>query len=139
MKHHRTKAIAAIAAGAVALALAGCASTGSGSDDNVLRIAMGSPGEAQIRVWNAVADQFMKDNPDTKVEINFQDDDLYQTIGLPNLLNGRNAPDIYFEWAGSRLETRYADGSHGGETSHNRHLVRPGSPARRIASGAASR
>jgi raffinose/stachyose/melibiose transport system substrate-binding protein len=110
MKHHRTKAIAAIAAGAVALALAGCASTGSGSDDNVLRIAMGSPGEAQIRVWNAVADQFMKDNPDTKVEINFQDDDLYQTIGLPNLLNGRNAPDIYFEWAGSRLETRYADG-----------------------------
>lgn len=109
MRHHTTKAVAAIAAGAVALALAGC-TPGGGGDDNTLRIAMGSPGEAQIRVWNAVADQFTKDHPDIKVEINFQDDDLYETIGLPNLLNGRNAPDIYFEWAGNRLETRYADG-----------------------------
>lgn len=109
MRHHTTKIVAAVAAGAVALALAGCAQ-GGGGDDNTLRIAMGSPGEAQIRVWNSVADQFMKEHPDMKVEINFQDDDLYETIGLPNLLNGRNAPDIYFEWAGSRLETRYADG-----------------------------
>lgn len=110
MTNHRTKAIAAIAAGTVALALAGCTSGGGGSDDNVLRIAMGSPGEAQIRVWDDVAAQFMDANPDIKVEMNYLDDDLYQTIGLPNLLNGRNAPDIYFEWAGSRLQTRYADG-----------------------------
>ncbi len=110
MTHTRTKAIAALAAGTVALALAGCASGGGGSDDNVLRIAMGSPGEAQIRVWDDVAAQFMKDHPDMKVEMNYLDDDLYQTIGLPNLLSGRNAPDIYFEWAGSRLQTRYADG-----------------------------
>ncbi len=109
MRHHPTKAVAAVAAGAVALALAGC-TPGGGADDNTLRIAMGSPGEAQIRVWDSVAEQFMKDHPDMKVEMNYQDDDLYQTIGLPNLLNGRNAPDIYFEWAGSRMETRYADG-----------------------------
>lgn len=109
MTRHLKSTVAAIAAATVALALAGCA-PGSGGDDNVLRIAMGSPGEAQIRVWDAVAEQFMKDNPDLKVEMNYQDDDLYQTIGLPNLLNGRNAPDIYFEWAGSRLEQRYQDG-----------------------------
>ena len=35
---------------------------------------------------------------------------MYQTIGLPNLLNGRNAPDIYFEWVGNRLLQRDADG-----------------------------
>ena len=109
MTRHLKSTVAAIAAATVSLALAGCA-PGSGGDDNVLRIAMGSPGEAQIRVWDAVADQFMEDHPDLKVEMNYQDDDLYQTIGLPNLLNGRNAPDIYFEWAGSRLEQRYQDG-----------------------------
>ncbi|MGV8912156.1 MAG: ABC transporter substrate-binding protein [Rhodoglobus sp.] len=95
---------------AAALILTGCAAGGGTSDDNVLRIAMGSPGEAQIRVWDDVAAQFEAANPDVTVEMNYQDDDLYQTIGLPNLLNGRNAPDIYFEWAGSRLEQRAADG-----------------------------
>lgn len=92
---------------AIALTLSACAPAG---DDTTLRIAMGSPGEAQIRVWEAVAAEFEEANPDYTVELNFQDDDQYQTIGLPNLLNGRNAPDIYFEWVGSRLETRTADG-----------------------------
>ncbi|GHD81540.1 carbohydrate ABC transporter substrate-binding protein (CUT1 family) [Salinibacterium amurskyense] len=107
----RKKTLAAVAAlSASALILTGCSAGGGGSDDNVLRIAMGSPGEAQIRVWDDVAAQFEAANPDLTVEMNYQDDDLYQTIGLPNLLNGRNAPDIYFEWAGARLEQRAADG-----------------------------
>lgn len=103
-----TGAVAALSA--TALILTGCSAGGGSSDDNVLRIAMGSPGEAQIRVWDDVAAQFEAANPDVTVEMNYQDDDLYQTIGLPNLLNGRNAPDIYFEWAGARLEQRAADG-----------------------------
>ncbi|MBH0008050.1 ABC transporter substrate-binding protein [Salinibacterium sp. SWN1162] len=107
----RKTTLAAVAAlSATALILTGCSAGGEGSDDNVLRIAMGSPGEAQIRVWDDVAAQFEAANPDVTVEMNYQDDDLYQTIGLPNLLNGRNAPDIYFEWAGARLEQRAADG-----------------------------
>jgi len=107
----RKKTLAAVAAlSASALVLTGCSAGEGGSDDNVLRIAMGSPGEAQIRVWDDVAAQFEAANPDITVEMNYQDDDLYQTIGLPNLLNGRNAPDIYFEWAGARLEQRAADG-----------------------------
>lgn len=107
----RKKTLAVVAAlSATALILTGCSAGGGGSDDNVLRIAMGSPGEAQIRVWDDVAAQFEAANPDVTVEMNYQDDDLYQTIGLPNLLNGRNAPDIYFEWAGARLEQRAADG-----------------------------
>lgn len=110
MSDRRKVTSAAIAVlSASALILTGC-SAGGGSDDKVLRIAMGSPGEAQIRVWDDVAAQFEEANPDITVEMNYQDDDLYQTIGLPNLLNGRNAPDIYFEWAGSRLEQRAADG-----------------------------
>jgi raffinose/stachyose/melibiose transport system substrate-binding protein len=52
----------------------------------------------------------MAAHPETKVEINYQEGDLYQTIGLPNLLAGRNAPDIYFEWTGERLKQRQKDG-----------------------------
>jgi raffinose/stachyose/melibiose transport system substrate-binding protein len=101
------KHLAALATGAVVLA---AACTSAPASDNVLRIAMGSPGEAQIRVWDDVAKQFEAANPGTKVELNYQDDDLYQTIGLQNLLNGRNAPDIYFEWTGNRLAQRVKDG-----------------------------
>lgn len=111
MTDRRTMTAATVATlSAAALVLTGCSTGGGSSDDNVLRIAMGSPGEAQIRVWDDVAAQFEAANPDVTVEMNYQDDDLYQTIGLPNLLNGRNAPDIYFEWAGSRLEQRSTDG-----------------------------
>jgi len=103
-----TKLGATAAALAVAsLVLTACAPAG---DDKTIRIAMGSPGEAQIRVWDDVAAQFEEKNPGYTVEMNYQDDDQYQTIGLPNLLAGRNAPDIYFEWVGNRLETRSADG-----------------------------
>jgi raffinose/stachyose/melibiose transport system substrate-binding protein len=103
--------LAALAAGAAVL-LAACTGGAAPSEatDNVLRIAMGSPGDAQIRVWDDVAAQFMAAHPETKVEINYQEDDLYQTIGLPNLLAGRNAPDIYFEWTGERLNQRNKDG-----------------------------
>jgi raffinose/stachyose/melibiose transport system substrate-binding protein len=80
------------------------------AQDTTLRVAMGSPGEAGIRVWDDIAAQFEEMNPGVEVEMNYQDDDLYQTIGLPNLLAGRNAPDIYFEWTGERMATRYADG-----------------------------
>lgn len=103
----KTLAPAVAAVAAAALVLTGC---GPAGDDKVIRIAMGSPGEAQIRVWDAVAAEFEEANPGYTVEMNYQDDDQYQTIGLPNLLSGRNAPDIYFEWVGSRLETRNADG-----------------------------
>jgi raffinose/stachyose/melibiose transport system substrate-binding protein len=76
----------------------------------LLRVAMSSPGEAQIRVWDDVAAQFEAANPGVDVQMNYQEDDLYSTIGLPNLLSGRNAPDIYFEWTGARLEQRHVEG-----------------------------
>ncbi len=107
MSTKRTLAAAVAVVATVTAGLTACAPAG---DDKVIRVAMGSPGEAQIRVWDAAAAEFAEENPGWTVEMNYQDDDQYQTIGLPNLLNGRNAPDIYFEWVGSRLETRTADG-----------------------------
>ena len=103
------KRLVALATVAV-LAIAGCGGSSTPENDHVVRIAMGSPGEAQIRVWDDVAKQYMAAHPETKVEINYQQDDLYQTIGLQNLLNGKNAPDIYFEWTGARLAQRVKDG-----------------------------
>ncbi|WP_168120004.1 extracellular solute-binding protein [Paenibacillus sp. HB172176] len=92
-------------------ALAGCSgNTNEGSGQSTLRIAMGSPGEGLIKVWEDLGKQFESEHEGIKVEFNFQDDDTYQTIGLPNLLSGKNAPDLYFEWAGQRLDTRVADG-----------------------------
>src|SRR5918994_424717 len=107
----RLHTAAALATASVAvLALAGCSGGASAANDHTLRIAMGSPGEAQIRVWESVAEEFEAANDGWKVDLNFQKDDLYQTIGLPNLLNGRNAPDLYFEWVGNRMLERDADG-----------------------------
>ena len=78
--------------------------------DGVLRVALSSPGRAQIRVWDDVAQQFESAHPGVDVEMNYQEDDVYSTIGLPTLLSGRNAPDIYFEWTGQRLANRNTEG-----------------------------
>lgn len=99
----------------LALVATACSSSDgdSSSDDTgpvTLRVAMGSPGEAQIAVWEAAKASFEASNPNVTIEYNFQDDDLYETIGLPNLLNGGDAPDVYFEWAGERLQNRYDEG-----------------------------
>ncbi|MNM26014.1 Multiple sugar-binding protein precursor [compost metagenome] len=106
---------------ALTTAIAGCSgsaakddSAGNSSGDSkktqTLRIAMGSPGEALIKVWEEIGKEFESQHEGIKVEFNYQDDDTYQTIGLPNLLSGKNAPDLYFEWAGQRLQTRVNDG-----------------------------
>ena len=82
---------------------------GALAQDTTLRVAMGSPGDAGIRVWDDIATQFEAAHPGVDVEMNYQEDDLYQTIGLPTLLAGPNAPDVYFEWTGSRMAQRAAD------------------------------
>lgn len=101
-------------AGVTALAAAALAtSAGGGSvlaQDTVLRISMGSPGEAGIRVWDDLAAQFEAAHPGVDVQMDYQDDDLYETIGLLNALASPNPPDIYFEWTGSRMAQRAADG-----------------------------
>ena len=107
--HAPRSSLLALAAG-VLLLVSACGGSSGAKNDHVLRIAMGSPGEAQIRVWDKVEKQFEAAHPETKVELNYLNDDLYETIGLQNLLNGRKAPDIYFEWTGSRLAQRVKDG-----------------------------
>jgi raffinose/stachyose/melibiose transport system substrate-binding protein len=102
--------VASIVLAASAAGIAGAHAGASSEEEFTLRVAMGSPGEAQIAVWEAAGAAFEESHPGVTVEFNFQDDDLYQTIGLPNLLSGANPPDVYFEWAGARLEDRYADG-----------------------------
>lgn len=123
----RNTAVVAVFATA-ALALSGCAAESDSSSsaggeettasvtEGTLRVAMGSPGEAQIAVWDEVAAAYEAANPGMTVEMNYVDDDLYQTIGLPNLLSGRDAPDVYFEWAGSRLRERN-DGGYAADVS----------------------
>jgi raffinose/stachyose/melibiose transport system substrate-binding protein len=105
----RSRHSLSLAAG-VALVAAIAGAPGTSAQDTTLRVAMGSPGEAGIRVWDDIAAQFEASHPGVDVEMNYQDDDLYQTIGLPQLLAGRNAPDVYFEWTGSRMAQRATDG-----------------------------
>lgn len=90
--------------------LTACGNNSDGGDQITLRIAMGSPGEGLVKAWEQIGKNYEAQHPNVKVEYTFQDDDLYQTIGLPNLLNGKKAPDLYFEWAGQRLQTRVNDG-----------------------------
>lgn len=91
-------------------ALVGCSNSSESGDKFTLRIAQGSPGEEVAKVWEQVKDKYQEKYPNVKVELIIQDTDMYQTIGLPNLLNGKNAPDLYFEWPGERLKTRVKDG-----------------------------
>ncbi|WP_372630476.1 ABC transporter substrate-binding protein [Cohnella sp.] len=93
-----------------ATALAGCSGSSSKKDDITLRIAMVSPGEGVIKVWEQIRDKYEDAHPGIKVELNYQEDAIYQSVGLPNLLSGANAPDIYFEWAGERLRNRIEGG-----------------------------
>ena len=80
------------------------------STDKVLRIAFGSNGTDGKKIWDAAAAQFVKDNPGWKVDFEIQNDDLYETIGLQNLLTSGTAPDVYFEWAGQRLQNKLKAG-----------------------------
>jgi raffinose/stachyose/melibiose transport system substrate-binding protein len=102
--------VASIVLAAGFAGIAGGHAGASTEEEFTLRVAMGSPGEAQIAVWEAAGAAFEESHPGVTVEFNFQDDDLYQTIGLPNLLDSGEPPDVYFEWAGARLEQRVEQG-----------------------------
>ncbi len=78
--------------------------------DKVLRVAYGSGGSDAQAVWDEVATAFKANNPGWDVQFQVQNDDLYETIGLKNLLTSGNPPDVYFEWAGARLQNKLADG-----------------------------
>ena len=103
-KRRAGRLVASIVLAATAAGTAGDRADAGSDESFTLRVAMGSPGEAQIAVWEAAGAAFEEAHPGVTVEFNFQDDDLYQTIGLPNLLSSGNPPDVYFEWAGARLE-----------------------------------
>ncbi len=84
--------------------------TAGGGEEITLRVAMGSPGDAQIKVWEAAKEAFEATHENVTIEYNFQEPNLYETTGLPVLLSSNEAPDVYFEWAGERLRNRHADG-----------------------------
>jgi raffinose/stachyose/melibiose transport system substrate-binding protein len=109
-KQRRRTAGVGVAAHAEAPLATGAGGSGVLAQDTVLRVSMGSPGEAGIRVWEAIGADFAAAHPGVSVAFDFQNDDLYQTIGLQNALNSANPPDIYFEWTGSRMAQRAADG-----------------------------
>ena len=100
-------AITAIAVLGLAV-ITGCSK--SASADKVLRVATPSLGDKELPVWEAAKASFEASHDGWTVELIQQDDDLYSTVGLPTLLNGKNSPDVYFEWAGARLDQRVAEG-----------------------------
>ena len=98
---------------AISLVLALAITTGcskSETTDKVLRVAFGSGGADAQDIWDQIATKFKADHAGWTVEFQVQNDDLYETIGLKNLLTSGNPPDIYFEWAGARLVNKIADG-----------------------------
>jgi raffinose/stachyose/melibiose transport system substrate-binding protein len=105
----RKKLVAVVASSLLGLAvITGCSS--SDSADKILRIATPSLGEKELPVWEAAKAAYEAENEGWTVEFIQQDDDLYSTVGLPTLLNGKNSPDAYFEWSGARLDQRVAEG-----------------------------
>ena len=135
LAHRMTAAVGAVA---LAAALAGCSSGGStpsaggtvtppgsaaapsaastaapsptSSEPFTIRVTMGSTGEAVDGIFTELKAAYEAKYPGRTVEIIIQEDDVYETIGLNNLLTSRNAPDVYFEWPGARLATKVTDG-----------------------------
>ena len=111
MTGHTPRARRSSATAAVIAARRRAAAARPGAETTSLRVAMGSPGEAQIRVWDDVAAQFEAAHPGHQGR-----DELPWTTtctrrsACRHLLAGRNAPDVYFEWTGERLAQRNADG-----------------------------
>ena len=110
---------ALVGAAVASLVLSACGSSGDGGatssapptpTDKVLRIAMTEPGTDAQKAWDLAKVQYEKANTGWTVTFIQQNDDVYSTVGLPSLLSGGNAPDIYFEWSGNRLNQRVADG-----------------------------
>ena len=103
------KLVAVVASSLLGLAvITGCSK--SDSADKILRIATPSLGEKELPVWEAAKASYEAAHEGWTVQFIQQDDDLYSTVGLPTLLNGKNSPDAYFEWAGARLDQRVAEG-----------------------------
>ena len=112
-----TQTLVGVAIASLALAACGSSDSGGGTSsapptptDKVLRVAMTEPGTDAQKAWDLAKTQFEKNNAGWTVTYIEQNDDIYSTVGLPSLLSGGNAPDIYFEWAGNRLQTRVNDG-----------------------------
>jgi raffinose/stachyose/melibiose transport system substrate-binding protein len=109
-KDRRRFAGAGVTAFAVAALAVGAGAGSVLAQDTVLRIAMGQPGENVTAVFEDIATQFEAAHPGVDVQVKVMDAFQYEQIGLPTLLAGPNAPDIYFEWTGSRMAQRDADG-----------------------------
>ena len=139
MHRTRTKAgrmMGAVATLAIAALLAGCGSgsstpsatsvtpaestgassaapaapTATSTEPFTIRVAFGSTGEAVDGIFTELKTAYEAKYPGRTVEIIVQEDDVYETIGIDNLLTSRNAPDVYFEWPGARLATKVTDG-----------------------------
>ena len=81
MRKHRRHALGVgVTALAAAALVVGATGTSVLAQDTVLRISMGSPGEAGIRVWDQIAADFEVANPGVDVQMDYQDDDLYETV-----------------------------------------------------------
>jgi raffinose/stachyose/melibiose transport system substrate-binding protein len=93
-----------------ASAAASAAPTAAAAEPFTIRVAFGSTGEAVDGIFTELKAAYEAKYPGRTVEIVVQEDDVYETIGLNNLLTSRNAPDVYFEWPGARLATKVADG-----------------------------
>jgi len=106
-KSRKLIAVAAIAILGLSF-ITGCSK--SASADKILRIASPNLGDKELPIWQAATASFEASHEGWKVEIT-QQGEIYPTVGLPLLLNGKNSPDVYFEWAGARLNERVAEGN----------------------------
>ncbi len=89
------------------------AETGSGEasgGDITLRVGCQYQMDNVMSIYNTAKEKFEAENPGVTVEYVQQERDLYHTMGLPTMLNGKNSPDVYFEWSGQRLLDRKAEG-----------------------------
>ena len=76
--------------------------------DVIIRLGMQFQEDSVMAVYQAAKEKFEADNPGAVIEFVLQERPVDHNWPYPS--DGKNSPDIYFEWAGQRLIDRRAEG-----------------------------
>jgi raffinose/stachyose/melibiose transport system substrate-binding protein len=109
----RSRLIAVVAAGALAVgALAGCSGGSGGGDGDKVSITWwhNGTGEPLLSFWEDVATEFEADHPNVTVTVEaYQNEELQRTL-IPNALRSGSGVDLFQQWGAGELAAQVEAG-----------------------------
>ncbi|MEF2072670.1 extracellular solute-binding protein [Consotaella aegiceratis] len=95
-------------AGGGVIALA--AGVSDASAESVIRWLHVEANADNLAVWQDIADRYMADHPDVKIEFQFLENEAFKAK-LPTLLQSDDAPSMFYSWGGGVLKAQSETGA----------------------------